>query len=318
MTRSKSCTWFMYFRRHAVLAFLAAIAGSAVVSMSSAAEKQPSYATPEQAVDTLLSAMRSGNIKELVTILGPGSKKLVTSGDSIADARARDKFVAEYENAHEIKQESDARNVLVVGKDDWPFPFPIVKDGVNWRFDESAGADEIIDRRIGDNELSAIEVCHAYVAAQREYAEQDRNHNGFLEYAQKFASSPGRHDGLYWPSADGQEESPLGPLMANARAEGYGHDEGRRGRKPYHGYFYRILKGQGEAARDGAYRYIVNGKMIAGFAMVAFPAQYDVSGVMTFIVNHDGIVYQKDLGPHTAEIAEKMTLFNPDPSWKTP
>lgn len=294
-----------------------AVAGSVTLSfaVTATAAKQMTFATPEQAVDALLAAIRGGRIDELRNILGPGSQALVSSGDEVADAQARHKFVAEYGDAHEIARESETRVVLVVGKDGWSFPFPITRQGISWRFDATAGATEIVDRRVGANELSAIEVCRAYVAAQREYAEEDRNHSGFVEYAQKFSSSPGRHDGLYWPSMTGEDESPLGPLIASARAEGYGRAQGKGAHTPYHGYYYRILKGQGAAARDGAYDYVVKGHMIAGFAMVAFPARYGASGIMTFIVNHDGTVYQKDLGPSTAESASRMTLFNPDPSW---
>lgn len=294
-----------------------AVAGSVTMSftLAATAAEQMTFATPEQAVDALLAAVRGGRIDELRTILGPGSRTLVSSGDEVADAQARHKFVAEYEDAHELVRQSEIRAVLVIGKDDWSFPFPITKQGADWRFDATAGATEIVDRRIGANELSAIEVCRAYVDAQRDYAEEDRNHSGFVEYAQKFSSSPGHHDGLYWPSATGEDQSPLGPLIASARAEGYGRGRVKGGHNPYHGYYYRILKGQGPAARDGAYDYVVKGHMIAGFALVAFPARYGASGIMTFIVNHDGVVYQKDLGPRTAEHAGRMTLFNPDPGW---
>ena len=287
-----------------------------MLSIAPVTAKQKTFATPEQAVDAVLGAVRAGSSDELINILGPDSRSFVSSGDEVADAQARSKFVAEYDEANELSREGDTRAVLVVGKDDWSFPFPIVKDDAGWRFDASEGATEILDRRIGANELSAIEVCHAYVDAQHEYAEEDRTHSGFLEYAQRFRSRPGKHDGLYWPAAAGEEDSPFGPLIASARAEGYGTAGVKGGSKPYHGYYYRILRGQGAAAQDGAYRYVIKGHMIAGFAMVAFPAQYKASGIMTFIVNHDGIVYQKDLGPRTAEIAATMTLFNPDPSWK--
>lgn len=302
-------------RRVRAVAVVVAMSGMTIFIVSTAAARQMTFATPEQAVDTLVAAVRAGSTAELLNILGPGSRKLVSSGDEVADAQAYSKFVAEYEDANELSMESDTRAVLVIGKDEWRFPFPIVRDGAGWRFDATAGATEILDRRIGTNELSAIEVCRAYVDAQREYAAKDRNHSGFLEYAQKFLSSPGRHDGLYWPVATDDEDSPLGPLIASARAEGYSTAGVKGGYKPYHGYYYRILKGQGAAARDGAYDYVVNGHMIAGFALVAFPSQYRASGIMTFIVNHDGVVYQKDLGPRTTELAGKMTLFNPDPSW---
>jgi Protein of unknown function (DUF2950) len=300
--------------RAAALVVLVALFGSGGFSAAAATTKQKTFATPEQAVDSLLAAVRASDTSELMKILGPASKNLISSGDPVADAQARGKFIAAYDDGHQIEKDSDSRALLAVGKDDWPFPLPIVKHGDSWRFDAAAGAEEILERRIGANELATIEVCRAYVDAQREYAEQDRNNDGFIEYAQKFLSDPGEHDGLYWPTESGEDESPMGPLMAEARAEGY-RFEGK-GRTPYHGYLYRILQGQGAAARDGAYDYVLNGHMIAGFALVAFPARYGVSGVMTFIVNHDGVVYQKDLGPRTGEIAKKMTLFDPDPTWK--
>jgi hypothetical protein len=301
--------------RTAALVVLVALSGSGGLFFATAATKQKTFATPEQAADSLLSAVRAGNTSEVLKILGPASRNLISSGDAVADAQARSKFITEYDNGNRIEKEGDDRAVLTVGKDDWTFPFPIVKYGEGWRFDSAAGAEEILERRIGANELAAIEVARAYVDAQREYAEQDRNHDGFIEYAQKFLSSPGKRDGLYWPTEPGEDESPIGPLMVKARGQGYS-TEAKERRAPYHGYFYRILKAQGPAARDGAYDYVLNGHMIAGFALVAYPARYGVSGVMTFIVNHDGVVYQKDLGPRTDEIASKMTLFDPDPSWK--
>jgi hypothetical protein len=276
---------------------------------------QKAFETPEQAVNALVGAARRGKAGALEAILGPGSHKVLSSGDTVADAQAREKFVEAYDAANRIESEGDDRRVLSVGTDHWVFPFPIVKRGKDWEFDASAGAKEILDRRIGANELDAIEVCHGYVDAQRQYAEEDRNNDGFREYAQKFLSTPGKRDGLHWPTEPGEEESPIGPLMVRAQAQGYSTTPSRT-RRPYHGYYYRILKGQGEAAKDGAYDYVANGHMIGGFALVAFPARYGVSGVMTFIVNQDDVVYQKDLGPDTAEIAEKTTLFDPDPTWK--
>lgn len=302
----------------AALALALALSGTAGVSPARAgAVEQETFAAPEQAVDALLAALRAHSADAVAKVLGPGSRALVRTGDKVADRRAGEKFIAAYEAQHHLAQESDGRTVLDVGTDNWPFPYPIVRQGDRWRFDASAGAQEILDRRIGANELDAIEVCRAYVDAQREYAERDRNHDGFLEYAQKFLSSPGKQDGLYWPAAAGEEDSPMGPLMARARAEGYSTEE-KGGHRPYHGYYYRILTGQGTAAPGGAYNYVVKGHMIGGFALVAFPAQYGVSGVMTFIVNHDGVVYEKDLGPDTDALARKMALFNPDPSWTTP
>lgn len=301
-------------RRIASFIAILALVILAALPVTVARAKQPSYATPQQAVASLLTAVRAGRASEVQTILGPGSKALISSGDTVSDKRARARFVAAYDDANDITLDGDDKAVLVVGKDDWQFPFPIVKHDASWQFDASAGAQEILDRRIGANELDVIDICRAYVAAQREYALKDRDHDGFIEYAQKFLSSPGKRDGLYWPTGVGEEESPLGPLLANARAEGYSTTP-IKGRQPYHGYFFKILTAQGATARDGAYDYIANGHMIGGFALVAFPAQYGVSGIMTFIVNHDGVVYQRDLGPRTTALASEMTLFNPDPSW---
>jgi len=295
---------------------MAALAGIALFSAPAAATEEKIFTTPEQAVDALLAAARAGNTEALLKVLGPGSRKLVRSGDAVADAQSRGKFLTAYQEENRIESTGDDRVVLAVGKDDWPFPFPIVRRGDGWAFDASAGAQEILARRIGANELNAIEVCHAYVDAQREYAEKDRNHDDYVEYAQKIVSSPGKRDGLYWPAAADEEESPIGPLMAKARAEGYTAE--KTGHQPYHGYYYRILKGQGAAAKGGAYDYVLNGHMIAGFALVAFPARYGVSGIMTFIVNHDDVVYQKDLGPNTAKLAREMSLFDPDSGWTAP
>jgi hypothetical protein len=277
--------------------------------------KQKTFADPDHAVAALVAAVRRGRVDEMVAILGPRSKSVLSSGDAVADAQARRRFVDAYDQQSQLERESDTRFVLAVGADDWPFPFPIIKHGSTWTFDQSAGAEEIVARRIGANELFSIEVVQAYVDAQREYAERDYDHDGFVEYAQKFRSSPGKRDGLYWPAEAGDQESPLGPLVASARAEGYGGGAGQSRPRPFHGYYYRILTGQGAAAKGGAYDYVLNGHMIAGFGLVAFPANYGSSGVMTFIVNHDGVVYQRDLGPRTDELARQMTLFNPEQGW---
>ena len=303
----------------AALAAMAAFWLLATVSPAAGAGKpQLGFATSEQAVDALIAAVSSGSTAKLKQVLGPGSAPLVSSGDRVADKKAREKFLAAYRASNNLEKEGEDRATLVVGTDGWTFPFPLVKLDGAWHFDSHAGAEEILDRRIGANELNTIATCRAYVDAQQEYAEKDRNSDGFVEYAQHLLSSPGKRDGLYWPAAAGEEESPFGPLIADARAEGYGSSKrsGPSGPKPYHGYYYRILKGQGPAAPGGAYDYVVNGHLVGGFALVAFPARYGASGVMTFIVSHAGVVYQKDLGADTAEIAKKMTLFDPDPSWK--
>ena len=225
----------------------------------------------------------------------------------------RQRFVASYDAKHQIAMEGDSKAILVIGDNDYPFPIPLVRKDGQWSFDTDAGRREILYRRIGHNELDAIQTCLAYVDAQNEYAEKDRTGAGAGVYADRFVSAAGRKDGLYWPTAQGEEESPLGELFAAASRQGYRAGEGR---SPYHGYYYKILTRQGPAAVGGAADYVVSGKMIGGFALVAYPAEYRNSGVMTFLVNHNGTVFQKDFGPKTAEFAEAMTSFNPDPTWK--
>ncbi len=304
-----------FVRRRRAALTLAAIVASALAAAPAAAvmAKATTFATPEAAVDALVTATRADATRDLVKILGPQARKLVYSGDAVADKEARARFVAAFDKAHKIVMEGDDKAVVEIGEDAWPMPIPLVKQASAWRFDAAAGEHEILARRIGRDELGAIDVCRAYVEAQREYASQT---SGLREYAAKFVSSPGKHDGLYWPAAAGEAESPLGPLVASARAEGYGPKDKATGKHaPYHGYYYKILTRQGKDASGGAYSYIVKGHMIGGFALVAYPAKYRDSGVMTFIVNQDGVVYQKDLGRNTAALAGRMTAFDPDTSW---
>ena len=262
------------------------------------------------AVNAFVAAVRAADRRALVEILGPRGRPLVWSGDDIADRAAFQRFTAAYDRAHRFEG-TGGRVVLYVGDDDFPFPIPLVPDGPHWVWDTDAGDDELLSRRIGQNELSVIQVCLAYVDAQVEYYSRGR---GLLEYAQRLASRKGQRDGLYWEMRPGEPESPLGPLVARARAAGYRLPP--LGRPvPYHGYFYRILFAQGPDAPGGAYEYVVRGHMIGGFALIAYPASYGVSGIMTFVVNQDGIVYQKDLGPKTAQIANAMTTYNPDTTW---
>jgi Protein of unknown function (DUF2950) len=279
-----------------------------------AAPRQMNFASPEAAANALVAAARADKTANLEKILGPTGQKLIHSGDRVADKAGREKFVVDYAQKHSIERQSDTKAILIIGTNEWPFPIPLVKQGDAWHFDTKAGADEILDRRIGRNELDAIQVVGAIVDAERDYARKDRTGAGYLEYAQKFMSSPGKRDGLYWPATQG-EESPIGPLVVSASTEGYGAKGGHGRRQPYHGYYYRILKQQGKDAPGGARSYIVNGHMIGGFALVAFPAKYDDSGVMTFIANQRGVIYEKNLGPKTATIARAMTAFNPDSSW---
>jgi hypothetical protein len=281
-----------------------------------AEQKQKTFASPQEAVKALLDALKAGDTKALSAIFGPKGKDLVFSGDPVADKSGRERFVALYEQKQKLEEMGADKVILCVGKDDWPFPIPVVKDKGVWKFDTMEGRTELLARRIGRNELSVIQVCLAYVDAQREYALRDRDSDGVLAYAQKFRSSPGKKDGLYWQVKEGEKPSPLGPFAASAQKEGY--TAGKKGAKPapYHGYYYRILKAQGKDAPGGAYDYVVKGKMIGGFALVAYPAQYGGSGIMTFMVNHDGVVYQKDLGKNTEKTAQAMKRFNPDSSWK--
>ncbi|HME44856.1 MAG TPA: DUF2950 domain-containing protein [Syntrophorhabdales bacterium] len=281
-----------------------------------AAPAQKTFNSPDDAAKALIAAAKSFDTKTLRAILGPGSKDLVSSGDPVADKTAAEQFVSHYEEKNRLQQVNNKKAVLYLGNDEWPFSIPIVKTGKKWRFDTKAGKQEILARRIGRNELSTIETCLVYVDAQHEYARKDRNENGLLEYAQKFRSEDGKKDGLYWESKEGEEESPLGPLVAEAVKTGYGLKQNSGQPVPYHGYYYRMLKAQGKHAPGGAYDYVVNGKMIGGFALVAYPAQYGNSGIMTFIVNQDGVVYQKNLGKNTAKITQAMDKFDPDDTWK--
>jgi hypothetical protein len=275
-----------------------------------AAPAQKTFASLDEAVNALVAALRAADRKALVEILGPQGNPLVWSGDDVADRAAFQRFTAEYDRAHRLEG-GGGKVVLYVGDDDFPFPIPLVPDASRWLWDTDAGDDELLNRRIGENELSTIQVCLAYVDAQREYYSRGQ---GLLEYAQRLDSTKGKHDGLYWETRPGERESPLGPLVARARAAGYPLPP-PRGPAPYHGYFYRILLAQGPDAPGGAYDFVVRGHMIGGFALVAYPASYGASGIMTFIVNQDGVVYQKDLGPKTAQAANAMKTYNPDKAW---
>jgi hypothetical protein len=297
--------------RAALACVIAAVAGAALADTGSA-QRHPSaqrtFATPEEASQALVAAVRSADVRTVARVLGPGSSRLIRSGDPVADRDARQRFVAAVDQRSKIEHEGESKATLLIGANDWPFPFPIVKRDGGWRFDVKSGADEVLNRRIGRNELAAIQVCLAYVDAQREYAMQSGDGHGLHPYATRLVSTPGKKDGLYWRTAEGEPPSPLGPLASKAKAEGYAA-------QPYHGYYYRVLERQGRSATGGAYDYVVHGKMIGGFALVAYPARWGASGVMTLIVNHEGIVYQKNLGRRTAAIAASMTSFDPDSSW---
>jgi len=278
-----------------------------------AAAKQKSYTTPEDAVAALVTALKGGKKDEMLAILGPGSGAILSSGDKVADSNARERFLKSYAEANNLEKSGDAKAVLSVGKDGWPFPVPLVKDASGWRFDAKAGNEEVLNRRIGQNELFAMQAALAYVDAQREYYQLNPQKAKLQQYAQKFGSSPGKRDGLYYPTKAGEPASPLGPRFEAALKAGYGKGESGGA---YHGYKYRILKAQGADAKGGAYDYLAKGAMIGGHAMIASPVTYGNSGVMSFMVSHDGMLYEKDLGPDTAAIAGKITKFNPDKTWK--
>jgi hypothetical protein len=273
---------------------------------------QRTFATPEEAGTALIEALDSHNNRAIFAVLGRGSGAVFRSGDPVQDEATRTAIAADYRVGVRYEMEGNAKATMLLGNKDYPFPYPLVKGAAGWQFDARGGAEEIVNRRIGANELAAMNVCLAYVDAQREYVLRDRNDNGLLEYAQRLESTPGTQDGLYWETKQGEPPSPLGPLAARARNEGYVKGTSA----PYHGYLYKILTAQGRSASGGAYDYIVDGKMIGGFALVAYPARWGASGVMTFVCNHDGIVYEKNLGRETAKTAVEMTTYAPDATWR--
>jgi hypothetical protein len=276
--------------------------------------RQKTFASPEEAVKTLIDALKAGSQEKIMAIFGPAGREVLSSGDAVEDRSVRERFLKAYETKNAVIRDGDTKAVLQIGAEEWPFPIPIVKRGEKWFFDTKKGKEELNNRRIGKNELSTIQTCLAYVDAQREYAANDRDGDGLLEYAQKFSSTRGKKDGLYWKAKAGEEESPLGDFTARAAQEGYRKTSNKP--MPYHGYYFRVLKAQGKNAPGGAYDYIIKGNMIGGFGMVAYPANYGVSGVMTFVINHDGIVYEKNLGKDTAKIAQMIKLFDPDKTWR--
>ena len=305
----------------AVAIALAGLAASAqpAASPTSTAQKSPaaskaqkSFDTPDQAVEAAVQAADADDMPALLAIFGPDGKDLVSSGDAVQDEKGRTEFVRlAREKTTITKDPSNTHRVWVsVGNDAWPYAVPIDEKNGKWMWNAKAGRYEILLRRIGENELDTIDVCRGYVEAQHEYALTDPDKTGVHQYAQRIISTPGKRDGLYWKSEDGGPECPIGDVVAKALAEGYSKKE-----EPFHGYYYKVLKGQGKAAPLGELDYVIRGNMIGGFALVAWPAKYRVTGVKTFIVSNDGIVYQKDLGPDTAKIASAMTRYNPDKSW---
>ena len=290
----------------------------AIIAASTACNRSPTqkdFASPEDASQALLVAAKADNTRALLEVLGAATEPMINSADPVRNRHARERFVQAYEAAHSFDDTVAGMSTLQVGADKWPFPFPLVRRGERWSFDSSAGADEIINRRVGENELDAIQACLAFVDAEREYYWRNPQRESLLQYAQKLESSPGHKDGLYWATSVDELPSPLGEQFARARAEGY-LEEGATGKRAYRGYIYRMLTAQGSNAVGGAYDYMVGGKMIGGFALLAVPAEYGNSGVMTFIVNHDGVVFSKDLGPETAKVAGALAAFDPDSTWK--
>ena len=275
---------------------------------------QRTFATPEEAGRALVEALDSDDNKAIYAVLGRGGGAVFRSGDPVEDEDTRTAMATAYRVRVKYEIAGGAKATMLLGDKDYPFPYPLVQTSAGWQFDAKGGAEEVVNRRIGANELAAINVCLAYVDAQREYVLRDRDNNGLLEYARRLESTAGTQDGLYWETKEGEPPSPFGPLAARARKEGYVKGTSA----PYHGYLYKILTAQGKDATGGAYDYVVDGKMIGGFALVAYPARWGASGVMTFVCNHDGIVYEKNLGRDTPTIAANMTIYNPDATWKKP
>ncbi len=287
---------------------------SILLAISQGCSHQATFQSPNDAAKSLADAERNRSETQLNKVFGPSGKDLLVSRDPIQDRNLSDRFVQLYDEQHELVAAPDGSMTLTIGKNEWPFPIPIVKDDKagTWMFDTDRGKDELINRRVGRNELSAIQVCMAIIDAERDFVKRSAAKPGPPVYATKFISKAGQQNGLYWETKDGQEQSPLGPLVAEATEEGYqlGHHQ------PYHGYYYRIITAQGPHANHGAYDYMVDGKLIGGVAILAWPAEYGKSGVMTFITNHEGTVYQRDLGKETEHAAKSIKSFDPEPGWR--
>ena len=299
---------------HAVCIFVASIllTGALLASSLSAQDSGKIFLSPEDAMKGLIAAAENNDTKAILAVLGPEAKDILSSGDTVSDKADVERFVANCREKMDLVRRGD-RVSVIIGNDNTPFAIPIVKKGGGWVFDTRSGKEEVLNRRVGRNELDTIDTCEAYVEAQEEYASADRELDGIMQYAQKFFSDSGKRNGLYWDVAEGEDPSPMGPLVAEAAAEGYAKKERPI---PYHGYYFKILKGQGKNAPGGAYSYVINNHMVAGFALVAWPAEYGNSGIMTFVVNQNGIVYEKNLGSKTEKVAKTMTLYNPDRTWR--
>jgi hypothetical protein len=298
-----------------MLVLWTAVFSSSVIAASPGQKtiKPQTFATPDAAVKAVVDAARRNSDQDLIKIYGSAGEDLINSGDAVQDAQRREKFIQEYDADHAVVLKYPDEAELVIGKDHWPFPVPIVKVGSRWILDAEAGRQEILNRRIGANELNTMKVLNAYVQAQREYFAVDYDEDGVMEFAQRIMSTKDRRDGLYWATGEGEDPSPMGPLFASASKEGYEFEAAKS--NPYHGYYFKILTAQGPDAAGGSFSYVVNGNMVAGFAMVAWPADYGNSGIMTFLVNANGVIYQKDLGEKTGETAPAMKEYNPDATW---
>jgi hypothetical protein len=275
---------------------------------------QEAFNTPQAATLALVAAARSADMRRLTSILGSDAEQILSSGDPVADSNARLNFVAKYDEMHRLADDDQGRIILYIGADNWPVPIPLVKGNGGWVFDTAAGKEELLYRRVGQNELYTVGVLEELAEAQEEYASALREDGGVVHFAQKIISDPGKHDGLYWPVADDEPESPIGPLVADATSQGYRKGTGNL--VPFHGYFYKVLTKQGQLAPGGARNYMHDRKMTRGFAFLAYPAEYRSSGVMTFMINQDGVIVQKDLGSNTAQIATAIAEFNPDRTWE--
>jgi hypothetical protein len=303
MTRTK---WAAFITAAAVIML--------AIHLVSAASPQKAFATGEEAVSVFIKALKAEDSKELLAILGDEADDLLHSGDPVMDRLRSEIFIKAFDTKHRLEAEGD-KLILIIGENEWPFPIPLIKQEQQWIFDTAAGMNEIINRRIGMNEISTIQTLLAIGDAQREYAEKDRDNDGLIEYAQKFRSDAGKKNGLYWETKGDDQISPLGELVARAIKGGYGRTDDSDEPQPYFGYYYRMLTGQDKSAAGGAVDYMVKDNMLGGFAVIAWPAEYGNSGVMTFIVNHDQVVFQKDLGEDTEKEVDKIKLFDPNESW---
>jgi len=307
-------TWSLVLAAEfAILGIVLAGANTAIAQSTEPPAPQQTFSTAQLAADALIQAADKNDIPALLNLFGPDGKELVSSADPVQDKKRIEEFVTKAHEKRNVISESgnSARAILAVGSDDWPFPVPIVKQNGKWHFDAKAGRDEIVFRRVGANELDAIQICRGFVEAQKEYASEIHDDSGLNQYAQKIISTPGQHDGLYWKNEDGTPGGPISEAVARAIEEGYSPDQA----SGYHGYIFKVLKGQGPAARLGQLDYVINGVMIGGFALVAAPAEYRSTGVKTFMVSYDGIVYEKDLGPDSLKIVQSMERYNPDKTW---